>query len=319
MQPIKQSSPLQPWKALITGFSGFVGQHLATHLFSQGWQVFGFDRRMANEDKNLYVGDLKNRRIVTQVMAECQPDVIFHLAGLIKSVQPEKLYHANLLGTIALFESLLKNGQRPVVIVASSSAVYGSGFGGRPITEKFRPRPITHYALSKLAQETAALRYFDAFQLPVIVMRMFNLLGPGQSSDLACSAFARQIARAELCGEDELVTGDLNARRDFVDVRDAVRALTLVAEKGKVGQIYNICSGHGALIKKCLDEMLSMSPRQFRVQIGTNNLQEHDIPVQIGDPRKLKQVTGWKPQVSLKRSLSDLLDYWRYSVKSELE
>ncbi len=306
-------------RALITGASGFVGEHLARSLTLQGWQVFGFDRHRENDQKNWYVGDLMSPGILANAMKKCQPDVVFHLAGLLKSSQPESLYRANLLGTIILFESLLESGQRPMVIVASSSAVYGSGFGGRPITEKFRPRPLTHYAVSKLAQETAALRYFDAFQLPVIIVRMFNLLGPGQSPDLACSAFARQIVRAELCGEDEIITGDLSARRDFIDVRDAVRALALVAEMGKAGQIYNICSGHGVLIKKCLNEMLSLSPRQFRVVIDTGNFQEHDIPVQIGDPRKLKQVTGWQPRISLKRSLSDLLEHWRQRVKSGLE
>ena len=205
------------------------------------------------------------------------------------------------------------------MVVASSSAVYGSGFAGRSISEKFKPRPLTHYAVSKLAQEIAALRYFDAFQLPVVVVRMFNLLGPGQPADLACSAFARQIALGELNGQTEIVTGNLDARRDFVDVRDAVRAFGLVAKKGKAGQVYNVCSGRAVAIRKCLDKMISMSPHQFKVRIDAERVQKNDVPVQIGSSHKLNQVTGWRPQISLKQSLSDLLNDWRQRVKSELE
>jgi GDP-4-dehydro-6-deoxy-D-mannose reductase len=305
--------------ALVTGIRGFVGTHLSTHLSQRGWQVYGFDQRMTRPDSNVFIGDMGNTDAFQSALSECQPDIIFHLAGLIKSAQQEKLYQANLLGTVALFESLIRNGQRPMVVVASSSAVYGAGFGGRPITETFKPRPLTHYAVSKLAQESVTLRYFDAFQLPVAVARIFNLLGPGQSPDLACSVFARQIAQAESSGEEEIVTGDLSARRDFVDVRDAVRALALLAETGKAGQIYNVCSGRAVLIRKCLTEMIAMSPRRLTVRVDSARFQKHDVPVQVGNGKKLHRASGWRPQIHLKQSLSDLLEYWRQRVKSELE
>ncbi len=316
---VKDKKNVRSPKALVTGVSGFVGGHLARFLISQGWQVFGFDRHRTSVDGNLYIGDLMNRTVLARTLRECQPEAVFHLAGLIKSAQPEPLYKANLLGTIKLFESVLELSYRPVVIVASSSAVYGSGLGCRPITERFKPRPTTHYAMSKLTQEIAALRYFDAFQLPVIIIRMFNLLGPDQSPDLAGSAFARQIAWAEKNGDNEIVTGDLNAYRDFVDVRDAVRAFALLAEKGKSGQIYNVCSGQAVLVRKCLDLMLSMSSREFKVRVDTDKFQKNDVLIQIGSAQKLHQLTGWRPEISLQQSLSDLLDYWRQKVKSELE
>jgi GDP-4-dehydro-6-deoxy-D-mannose reductase len=151
------------------------------------------------------------------------------------------------------------------------------------------------------------LHYYESFDLPVMVVRMFNLLGPGQSTDLACSAFARQIALGELNGQTEIVTGNLNARRDFVDVRDAVRALGMVAEKGKAGQIYNVCSGRAVAIRKCLDEMISMSPCQFKVRIDAERVQKNDVPVQVGSSRKLYQLTGWRP------------NDWRQRIKLETE
>jgi GDP-4-dehydro-6-deoxy-D-mannose reductase len=305
--------------AFVTGISGFVGNHLARFLRGSGWTVHGFDQRPFGDGGKIFVGDLADRVALKNAMVESKPDVIFHLAGMIKSDKPQALYQANMLGTVNLFDSLIEIGQRPVVIAASSSAVYGSGFGGRPISEKFKPRPMTHYAVSKLAQEIAALRYFDAFDLPVMIVRMFNLLGPGQSPDLACSAFARQIALAEIHDEDEIVTGDLSARRDFVDVRDAARAFALIAEKGKAGQIYNVCSGRAVLMRKCLDEMLSMSPRQFEVRMDAGKVQKNDVPIQVGDARKLNRISGWRPQIKLRQSLSDLLNDWRQRVKSELE
>ena len=304
--------------ALITGIGGFVGSHLSTHLLELGWQVDGFDQRGKNR-KNHFNGDIKDRDAFQAALRACKPDILVHLAGLIKSQQPEDLYKANVLGTMTLFESLVETECRPIVIIASSSAVYGPGSGSRPISEKSKPRPITHYAVSKLAQEIVALRYLYSFQLPVIVLRLFNLIGPGQSPHLACSAFARQIALAELNGEEHIVTGDLSAQRDFIDVRDAVRAFGMVAEKGKAGDVYNVCSGRAVLIKHCLDEMLSMSQRQLKIQVDEERVQKHDVSIQVGNAQKLNQITGWHPQISLRQSLSDLLADWRQRIQSGLE
>jgi GDP-4-dehydro-6-deoxy-D-mannose reductase len=306
-------------RALITGISGFVGSHLARHLLSVGWEVFGYDLRTSDSGNGFFQGELTDRNALKQALDDVKPDVIFHLAGIIKSSQSEILYKANFLGTVVLLDQVMEGDRRPVVVVASSSAVYGRKSGAKPISERMRLHPITNYAVSKAAQEMAALRYYESFHLPVMIMRMFNLLGPGQPADLACSAFARQIALAELNGQTEIVTGNLDARRDFVDVRDAVRAFGLVAEKGKAGQVYNVCSGRAVAIRKCLDEMISMSPHQFKVRIDAERVQKNDVPVQVGSSLKLNQIAGWRPQISLKQSLSDLLNDWRQRVKSELE
>jgi GDP-4-dehydro-6-deoxy-D-mannose reductase len=203
--------------------------------------------------------------------------------------------------------------------VASSSAVYGHKSGEKPISERADIHPVTHYAVSKIAQEMAALRYFNSYGLPVMILRMFNLLGPGQSVDLACSSFAHQIAMAELHGGAELSTGNLDAQRDFIDVRDAVHAFALAAEKGAPGQVYNVCSGRAVKIQTCLNEMISMSSQSIKVKVDAGRIQNNDVPIQIGNAEKIKSAIGWHPQIPLKQSLSDLLNDWRQKVKTEVE
>lgn len=301
-------------RALITGISGFVGRHLQEELIRAGWQVFGFDIRAAGE--NVFVGDLSDRAALTRAVADCQPHAVFHLAGIIKSDDAEMYYKSNLFGTLSLLEAIVQSELRPKLLLASSSAVYGLTKGSRPITERSTLRPVTEYAVSKIAQETAALRYHYAFGLPVIVVRMFNLLGPGQSPDLACSAFARQIALAEVTEQNEIVTGNLDAKRDFVDVRDTVRAFALLAEKGRAGEIYNVCSGRAVAIQKCLREMMSRSRKQLSARIEAARVQKNDIPVQVGSFQKLRKATGWNPRIPLNESLADLLNDWRERVSN---
>lgn len=304
-------------RALITGISGFVGKHLRNELIHAGWQVYGFDIRPAGE--KVFVGDLSDRAALTRAVADCQPDAVFHLAGIIKSQDPQAYYISNLFGTLNLLDAVLQMKKRPKVVLASSSAVYGLTKSARPITERSPLRPVTEYAVSKVAQETAALRYHYAFGLDVIIARMFNLLGPGQSPDLACSAFARQIALAEISDQNEIVTGNLDAKRDFVDVRDAARAFALLAEKGQAGQTYNVCSGNAVAIQECLSEMMLRSKKQLSARVDPARVQKNDVPVQVGSFQKLHKAAGWNPRIPLNESLEDLLNDWRERVKVELK
>lgn len=300
-------------RALITGISGFIGKHLRDELLREGWRIYGFDIRPSGE--NVFVGDLSDHAALSRAISESKPDVIFHLAGIIKSNDTEMYYKSNLFGTLNLLGAVVQSDLHPKLIIASSSAVYGRTSGEKPVTERMQLRPVTDYAVSKAAQETGALRYHYASGLSVIIVRMFNLLGPGQSPDLACSAFARQIALAELTGQSEIVTGNLDARRDFVNVRDAVRAFELTAQKGKPGQVYNVCSGRAVAIQKCLSEMMSMSPKQLSARVDAERVQKNDVPVQVGSYQKLNKISGWNPKISLKQSLADLLNDWRERVK----
>jgi len=305
-------------RVVVTGANGFVGRYLSYQLDQIGWLVWGLDKKDSVGREGIAVVDLADRKAMKRLFLESQPEIVFHLAGVIKSEHPEELYKVNLQNTVDLFESLAETGMKPRVVIAGSSAVYGSGRSNRRISERARPHPMPHYAVSKLAQEVASLRYFDALGFPVVIARMFNLLGPGQSPDLACSAFARQIALAELKGTNEITTGNLQSQRDFVDVRDAVRALALLAETGKAGQIYNICSGHLVSIKSCLDELLALSTQKIMVRVVDEKAQKHDVNIQVGDARKLQAATAWKPEIKLEQSLLDLLKDWRQRIRLEL-
>lgn len=306
-------------RALITGISGFVGDHLACHLLQKGWQVSGYDIRPPRVECEFHSGDLADTRAMEAAARESAPDVVFHLAGILKSDSHEELYKAHVFGTISLMDAILASGLSPIVIVASSSAVYGSSNGRKPITEKTELKPQTHYALSKAAQELVALRYFHAHELRVTGVRTFNLLGPGLSPEMACSAFARQIALAEKSGKPSVIsTGNLEAKRDFVDVRDVVRAYELIARKGKPGEIYNVCAERAVSIGECLSILLKQAEVRVEAVVDPAKIQKNDVPIQIGSAEKLKDATKWSPRIGLKKSLSDLLNDWRERVK-ELE
>jgi len=304
--------------ALITGISGFVGTHLSKTLAEGAWRVNGFDNNPPIfQVDDFYQGPLSDQAVLGAAIHESRPDVIFHLAGVLKAEEIETFYTTHVLGTINLFEAILEAGVKPLVIIASSSAVYGSGHGRHPITERSALRPLNHYAVSKAAQEMVARRYSLAHELLVTCIRTFNLLGPGLSMQMACSSFAKQIARAEQGQGNRIIeTGNLGARRDFVDVRDAVRAFKMIAEDGKAGVIYNICSEHAVSIKKCLDTLIGMSNVDLKTEIDPRLAQENDASIQVGSAKRLKQETGWRPRISVKQSLTDLLNDWRLRIKS---
>jgi len=305
-------------QALITGISGFVGRHLTNYLRMNKWRVSGLDRKPAPGISSFYQADINDRAMLKQALKEICPDVIFHLAGIIKSDTPDKYYRAHVLGTVALLDVIVESRLSPVVFIASSSAVYGSGLGRRPITEQFRPRPATLYGVSKLAQELAALHYFTSFGLSVLRARTFNLLGPGLSPELACSAFARQIAQAEKHRKPStILTGNLSARRDFVDVRDAVQAYVLLVMHGQAGQVYNVASGQAIAIRECLDFLREQAKVPIDTVVDPARLQADDIPVQTGSIKRLQAATGWKPKFSYEQSLLDTLDDWREKVEME--
>jgi GDP-4-dehydro-6-deoxy-D-mannose reductase len=204
-------------------------------------------------------------------------------------------------------------------LVITSNEVYGLLDPNElPIDEETPFRPNNPYGVSKVAQDMMALQYWLSHQLPTIRARSFNQIGPGQSDDFAASAFARQIAEIEVGQRPPVVTvGNLEAQRDFTDVRDVVRAYWLLITHGEVGQVYNVGSGQARPVRWILDTLLTLTPAQVEVQLDPNRLRPSDVPVSVCDNRRLVEATGWQPQVDLRQSLEDLLDGWRREVRRE--
>jgi GDP-4-dehydro-6-deoxy-D-mannose reductase len=243
--------------------------------------------------------------------------VIFHLAAVLKAEDPDLFYSVNAGGTAILLDAIRRSGQKPRVVLLSSSAIYGDA-GGGPISEETVARPLTGYGHSKLAMEWLAGKLADDYGLSVVFCRPFNLVGPGLPAGLVLSSFADQVVRVERGLDDVVRVGNLDARRDFLDIRDAVRAYRLLAEQGKLGEIYNVCSGKSVSIRECLDILIDLSPAAPRVVRDPGRMQPVDVPVQVGDPGKIHQLTGWAPTIPLEQSLEDLLnDARRRYISSE--
>lgn len=306
---------------LITGMAGFVGAHLAGHLRPLVPKVFGLDCREGSnrvEAAEFFVGDLGDRSFVESALSQCRPTHIFHLAGLLGGAAGGSAtqYTVNLLGTVTLLESIISLGLSPWILVASSSAVYGRP-KHTPTAESEEMRPLTAYAASKAAQEIAALQAELSHGLRIVRTRTFNLIGAGQSRALLTSELAYQVALGELNGSRCLRVGNLSPRRDYTDIRDAVRAYALLCEKNISGDVFNVCSGESHSVQECVDVLMKLSRVPLELRVESSRMRHEEIDEQIGNPQKLQEQTRWRPEISFEQSLSDLLDDCRRRVKSE--
>jgi GDP-4-dehydro-6-deoxy-D-mannose reductase len=307
-------------RALITGICGFCGWHLARHLAEHTYDVFGIDLVAGGSipDISVYVGDLRDPAFVQAAVLAVRPTHIFHLAALTDpQADLRVLCDVNVCGTGHLLEAVHRADLDPVVLIVGTSAAYGLvAPDDLPIRESQPFRPVNAYAVSKIAQEMLAYTYHTRYGMRVIRTRAFNLIGPGQPSSLACSAFAQQIAEIEVGHrEPVLQVGNLAPERDFVDVRDAVHAYRLIAEQGEPGGVYNVCSGQAISIQTCVKELLELTQTPIRIERERTLMRLVDIPRSIGDADLLHRQTGWQPLISLEQSLADLLDDWRRRIR----
>jgi GDP-4-dehydro-6-deoxy-D-mannose reductase len=198
------------------------------------------------------------------------------------------------------------------VLAVSSADVYGAVSEAElPLTEDSALRPASPYAASKVAADFLALQAWLGRRLPVLRVRAFNHLGPGQTDKFVAPALASRIARNEVEGGDVITIGNLSARRDFTDVRDVVRAYRLLVEHGEPGEVYNVCSGRDVAVQELADALLAMARRPMRFEPDPELLRPVDVPVLRGDHARLTKATGWEPQIPLAQTLTDLLDDWR--------
>lgn len=318
-------------KALVTGANGFAGSHLVRLLLERGWKVLGVTNDLSL-DTGLVPGagefalkelDIGDRQGLLSLLAEFRPESVFHLAAVTQLELDrgalEELYRVNVLGTQNLLLSILEAKLEPVVLVTGSSASYGSsqGVGGQALTEECLPAPETPYGASKLAQEVLAATLGRCAGLRVVRTRAFNHTGPGESRRMACSAFASQVAECELEGKDAVRVGNLDSCRDYCDVRDVVRAYLLAATSGEPGELYNVCSGTAVSMRSILELLVSMSKTKIRIETDPGRFRPGDVSYQRGDGSKIERALGWRPEIPLERTLSDLLDYWRGRLEAE--
>jgi GDP-4-dehydro-6-deoxy-D-mannose reductase len=319
-------------RALITGITGFAGSHLADYLLAEQPQVevFGTYRWRSPMDNirqiegkvRLLETELRDLASVTKALQASRPDYIFHLAAQsfvpTSWSAPADTLSSNVVGQANIFEAVRALELDPAIQVACSSEEYGLVLPDEvPIKETNPLRPLSPYAVSKVAQDYLAYQYFMSYGLRTVRTRGFNHTGPRRGQVFVTSNFARQVARIE-AGQQEPVlrVGNLDAVRDFTDVRDMVRAYWLAATKGKPGEVYNIASGVGITIRGMLDKLLQASRIEVRVETDPARLRPSDVEVLLGDYSKFRADTGWEPRIPFDRTLADLLDYWRQRVAS---
>jgi GDP-4-dehydro-6-deoxy-D-mannose reductase len=304
-------------RALITGITGFVGKHLEKQLIAEGAEVFGTSRNSFIQNR-CYQIDLLNKENIIKLLNEVKPTHIFHLAGIsnVKNSWTDisKTIEVNTMATVNLLEAIYKvdNGIR--VLTIGSSEEYGKVINiDKKITEETGIRPVTPYGISKATISMLIKQFQQGYGLDIIHLRPFNHIGPGQKLGFVTSDFAYQIALINkgVTNTNKIIVGNLEAVRDFTDVRDIVKAYYLIALHGKAGEIYNVCSGKGIKVQKILEVLLSFSKnKKINIEIDPEKNRPSDLPYYVGDYKKLNQITNWEPMISLKKSLNDIYNYW---------
>ncbi|HVR28687.1 MAG TPA: GDP-mannose 4,6-dehydratase [Thermoanaerobaculia bacterium] len=319
-------------KILITGVTGFAGSHLADLLLAEHpeMRIAGMYRWRSPMENlaaqlgriELYETDLRDYISVQRTLDMCRPDVIFHLAAQsfvpASWTGPAETLTTNLLGQTYLFEAVRALGLDPVIQIACSSEEYGLVLPDEvPIRETNPLRPLSPYAVSKVAQDYQGYQYFQSYGLKIVRTRAFNHTGPRRGEVFAMSSFAKQLAEIERGAADPVLrVGNLQAVRDFTDVRDVVRAYVLSVTRGEPGEVYNISSGRGSSIRELLDTLIMLSGLDVEVRIDPQRLRPSDVEILIGDCTKFRERTGWTPSIPLETTLRDLLDYWRRRVRT---
>jgi GDP-4-dehydro-6-deoxy-D-mannose reductase len=292
-------------RALITGGKGFVGHWLAAHLKDAGDDVVVIDIETDVADADAI------RRVVTDVA----PEAIYHLAAMTHVGEswenPSQVLRVNVLGTAELLAAARLLDAPPTVLVVSSAEVYGVVSPEQlPLREDTPTAPATPYAASKLAAEAVALQAWRGYRQPVIVVRPFNHIGPGQSPNFAVPALAKRIVEAGKSGADSLRVGTLTTRRDFTDVRDVVVAYRLLMEKGVPGTVYNVCSGRDVAISEVADHLMQLAGAHLSLVTDPELVRPVDVPVLRGDAGLLASATGWSASIPLATTLADVLTSW---------
>lgn len=311
----------------ITGFAGTSMYHLLTHAGEIN--LYGTYR---HSTKNRNITDNFNRATllecdvndvysIEKVLSEIRPDILFHFASYVSVYasfkNPLPTFQTNIIGTANLLEAIKKIIPEARVLIPGSAEEYGKVSKDKmPVSEDYPLNPINPYGISKKVQEEMGLYYFNTYGLNIYFTRTFHYTGAGQPLGFVCSDFAKQIVDIE-CGKiDGLKVGNLEAKRDFIDIRDVVNAYWKIINKGKVGEVYNVCSGKSITIREILDRLIKLSKKDILVEMDINKFRPSDVPDFVGDNTKLKGI-GWVPGYTIDDSLIELLEWWRYEVRKK--
>ena len=300
-------------KALITGSSGFIGSHLTAELEANGYEVVRCDLK---ESEDTVAMDIMNPEMIQSVLEKYRPDVLINMAGQanvgLSWKKPQLTVQLNTVGLINILEAVRTVNPSIRVIAVGSSDEYGNLKEiGANVTEDIPVKPITPYAISKQAQELFAQLYVKAYDMNVCMIRLFNLGGSGQMKGYMIADFSSGVADVEAGRSDHMSVGNLSSARDFTHVKDACRAVRLIAEKGHKGEVYNICSGITHTAQDVLDKLIGMAKVPVEVRQDPARMRPSDTPVICGNHNKLTAHTGWQPELGLDQILADALDYWR--------
>jgi GDP-4-dehydro-6-deoxy-D-mannose reductase len=316
-------------KVMVTGAGGFVAGHLVDFLHAEqpAVELFGLVRPHGSAPRTagitVFEAELNDPASIEPVLDAVAPDRIVHLAGQSSVhqswIDPGGTLRTNILGIVHLLDAVRRRGLRPDVLVVGSAEEYGMVEPAElPLREDLPLRPSSPYAVSKVAQGLLALPYGPAGGMRILRTRTFHHTGPGRGETFAESSFARQIAEIETGKRPPVIhVGNLEAVRDYTDVRDVVRAYWALLDHGTAGEVYNVCSGQGRRIHELLDLLLAESGTSVEVRVDKERLRPSDVPALVGDPRRLREATGWEPRVPLKESLRDLLHDWRQRTASQ--
>ncbi len=313
-------------RVLITGITGFAGSHLADFILeNKDVELYGIVRWRSRTENIAHIWDklkilecdLRDASSTRDVIEEIKPDYIFHLAAQsfvpTSWKAPSASMVTNILGQLNVFEAVRKIRLKSRIQIACSSEEYGLVKPEEiPIKETNPLRPLSPYAVSKVGQDMLGYQYFMSYRMDIVRTRAFNHTGPRRPPVFVCSDFAKQVVDIERGVRPPVIkVGNLEARRDFTDVRDVVRGYWLALEKGKPGEVYNICSGRSWKIRDVLDKLVSLSGVDVKIEEDQSRLRPSDVPHLEGDNNKFMKDTGWKPEIPFEQTLQDLLDFWR--------
>jgi GDP-4-dehydro-6-deoxy-D-mannose reductase len=310
-------------RALITGIGGFVGPYLATHLRSLGIDCVGVSQSPSPGGHPIGLGnvpvhdiDVRDRAALRELILREKPALVFHLAAMshvpTSRANPEATFDTNVVGTFNLLEAVRQMSSPCRVLFVSTGNLYGDiDSPDQGFSESDAVRPSSPYACSKLIGEQLARSYCEDFAIEVVIARPFNHTGPGQAPTFACPEFARAIAEGVVTHAPvHLRTGPLEPRRDISDVRDVVRAYALLAERGRPGEVYNVCSGSMVPMASIVARLAEMARVPVSTELDPAKVRIREIVYSGGNPAKLRRDLGWIPEIPLDRTLADLLAYW---------